>query len=262
VPTYNAQAYIYDTIQSCVKQTYQNVSVVVIDDNSADNTISILKEFGRKITLVQNTENHGLPRNINRIILNDDSDFFIYLGHDDILPLDHVEIMLSEFDEKTVAVHCNSIEMNSNGETFDFVRNNKIQQDKSNDIIYELALNNFISIIGMMHRTESFKSIGGWDSSYDLYGEWLYYIKMAGVGCIKYTTKSHAFYRRHGMNISSSLYSVGRVKSFFAYKRRCRMLAYSGCNNLVLVQKLSFYKVMFIEALRAIKHVHIGNFTK
>ena len=45
----------------------------------------------------------------------------------------------------------------------------------------------------MMHRTSCFKEISGWDEGYDFYGEWLYYIRWANQGEIKYTDKTIAF---------------------------------------------------------------------
>lgn len=253
VPTYNADKYIEETIQSCINQTHKNINIIAIDDNSKDNTVKLLKKFGSSITIIENLDNNGLPRNINQVILNDDSDFFIYLGHDDVIPNDHVSLMLTEFDHDVVAVHCNSKIMNNKSEIFNFTKNNRLQFIKTSRIPFELALNNFISIIGMMHRTKAFQSIGGWDSSYDLYGEWLYYINISAVGKIKYSTKSYAFYRHHDSNIYLSLYDKERMNSFFTYKKRCRLLAYSKCKNLSVHNKVSFFITRFIDFLRTTK---------
>ena len=96
----------------------------------------------------------GLPKNINSVMLDDDSDFFIYLGHDDLLPSNHMEIMLTEFEESTVAVHCNSMAIDSDGNELMFTRVDNEQIRKTHDLIYQLSIDNFISIVGMMHRTK------------------------------------------------------------------------------------------------------------
>ncbi|KZM44896.1 hypothetical protein OA92_03255 [Marinomonas sp. SBI22] len=259
VPTYNAEKFIIETIQSCLNQTHKNLSVVVIDDNSKDNTLKLLEKFCDNITIIKNTKNYGLPRNINKVILDDNSDFFIYLGHDDILSNDHVTIMLNEFEDDVVAIHCNSKIINGEGVVFDYTKNNELQLLKTDRIHYELAKNNFISIVGMMHRTDSFKSIGGWDSSYDLYGEWLYYINLSTIGRIKYSEKTFSYYRHHNSNVSQSLYDDSKLKSFFLYKKRCRMLAYSKCKNLTLIDKLNFRFINLLEFLRSKKSLRTLN---
>jgi len=253
IPTYNGEKYIQETIESCINQTYENINIVVIDDNSTDNTLKVIKQYSDEIKIIENKKNQGLPKNINQVILNDNSDFFIYLGHDDILPINHVELMLQEFESDTVGVHCNNMAIDKNGKELWLTRNNEIQYRKTKDILYYLSLDNFISIAGMMHRTSAFKKNNGWDDSYDLYGEWLYYINILKYGNIKYTIKSKIYYRIHDTNITKKLYSnKEKVQSFYKYKRRCRQLAYKNV-NLSISQKFIYYKNYFFYYLRYIK---------
>lgn len=253
IPTYNGEKYIEETIESCLEQSYSNISIVVVNDNSTDRTLEVVKKFENKIQIIHNNLNQGLPKNINKVILNDDSDFFIYLGHDDVLPPKHVEIMLEEFDEDTVAVHCNSMAIDNDGKKLDYTRDNKIQQQKTEDIMYQLSLDNFISVIGMMNRTSAFKSISGWEPSYNLYGEWFYYIRLANIGRIKYTTKTFAYYRIHDTNISKTLHDKDKLKAYYIYKKRCRLLANEYSKNLKILKNVNFYFQYFLNYLRYLK---------
>jgi alpha-1,3-rhamnosyltransferase len=252
IPTYNAEDYIYETVDSCLKQTYTNIEVVVIDDVSKDNTPNILKGFQDYIKVVSNNKNQGLPKNINSVILDSDSEYFIYLGHDDLLPSDHVELMLKQFDADTVAVHCNSMSIDAAGNETGLIRNDLVQQNKTANSMVELSFTNFISIIGMMHRTSAFKEIKGWDTRYDLYGEWLYYIRILSVGKIKFTTSSSAFYRIHDNNISKSLYNKDKLKAYYDYKKRCRVLAQSNCTMSIL-ELIKFYRLSVINYVKHVK---------
>ena len=47
-PTYNHQNYISDCIKSAQKQTYNNWEMIVMDDGSTDETLSIAKSFAEK----------------------------------------------------------------------------------------------------------------------------------------------------------------------------------------------------------------------
>ena len=77
IPTYNGAKYIAKTIESCVQQSHKNLSIIVINDKSNDNTLDIVKQYKNVVTIIDNKEKMGLPKNINSVMLDDDSDFFI-----------------------------------------------------------------------------------------------------------------------------------------------------------------------------------------
>ena len=204
IPTYNGEKYIRETLDSCLNQSYKNIEIIVVDDCSTDTTVEILKSYGSKIKLTVNKVNKGIVKNINNITLELNSDYVIFLGHDDVLPQKHIEIMISEFDSNTVAVHCNSMIIDEIGNEVKIARNDNTQIQKSANCMFELSLNNFISSCGMLHRVDIFKKLNGWSEEYKQYGEWLYYIKELEYGNIKYTVRTKALYRRHATNITNS----------------------------------------------------------
>ena len=46
--TYNGETYIREQIDSIINQTYKNWILLVRDDNSKDNTVSIIEEYEKK----------------------------------------------------------------------------------------------------------------------------------------------------------------------------------------------------------------------
>ena len=48
VPVYNAEKYVSKTLQSILKQTYQNLEVIAVNDGSTDHTLNYIKKFERE----------------------------------------------------------------------------------------------------------------------------------------------------------------------------------------------------------------------
>jgi alpha-1,3-rhamnosyltransferase len=240
IPSYNGEKYIQETIESCLNQTYNNLEIIVVDDCSTDNTLKILESFRERILLNINKNNLGIVKNVNRGISLSTGDFFILLGHDDILDKKHVENMLKEFNDEIVAVHCNSIVIDHAGREIKLARNDENQIKKTKNCMFELSIDNFISSCGMMHKSDVFKKIGGWDEQYLHYGEWLYYIKELQFGKIIYTTNVRAYYRKHETNITNTFQNKEIKKELFEYKQTCRELAHT-LNNNSIYENIKFY---------------------
>ena len=64
IPAYNNAEYIKDTIDSILNQTYQNIELVIVDDNSKDNTYELIQGIGdERIKLYHNDKNLGMSGN-------------------------------------------------------------------------------------------------------------------------------------------------------------------------------------------------------
>ena len=59
IPCFNAERWIAETIDSCLKQTYPYIEIIVIDDFSTDNSLEIIKSYGDKVIWERLSENKG-----------------------------------------------------------------------------------------------------------------------------------------------------------------------------------------------------------
>ena len=67
LPTYNRAHLLGDAIRSVLNQTYQNLELIVVDDNSSDGTSGVVASFDDpRIHYVRNEPNLKLPRALNR----------------------------------------------------------------------------------------------------------------------------------------------------------------------------------------------------
>lgn len=85
--THNDESTISDSIESILKQTYQNIEFLIIDDYSTDETLKILKNFESKtknIKIFENPKNVGLTKSLNILIRNASGDLIARQDADDI----------------------------------------------------------------------------------------------------------------------------------------------------------------------------------
>ena len=83
---YNSENYISDTINSVLNQTYQNWELLLVDDCSIHNTISLIQEFEKtekRIKLLQLNENSGAAVARNKAIKEAKGTFVAFLDSDD-----------------------------------------------------------------------------------------------------------------------------------------------------------------------------------
>lgn len=63
IPVYNAKKYLSRCIESCIKQSFQNIEILVIDDCGTDNSIAEIQQHAHnddRIKIVRNVHNLGL----------------------------------------------------------------------------------------------------------------------------------------------------------------------------------------------------------
>nr|WP_294931649.1 glycosyltransferase family 2 protein [uncultured Flavobacterium sp.] len=68
-PTFNAEKYIRDTLQSVLNQSYQNWEMILVDDASTDQTVKIINNFAEKdvrfkIFKLSKNSGNGFARNV------------------------------------------------------------------------------------------------------------------------------------------------------------------------------------------------------
>lgn len=86
-PLYNSEAFIAETIQSVLNQTYPNWELILIDDCSTDNTINIVNNFilkHKNIKLIKNKKNQGAAISRNKGVLAAKGDYIAFLDADDL----------------------------------------------------------------------------------------------------------------------------------------------------------------------------------
>lgn len=88
IPTYNSEQFIESCLDSVIQQTYTNWQIMVIDQKSTDNTVSIIKKnyskYGKSIQIYSNPKIGNIASSRNIGISNARSNLLAFLDSDDI----------------------------------------------------------------------------------------------------------------------------------------------------------------------------------
>jgi glycosyltransferase involved in cell wall biosynthesis len=92
IPTYNYGRYISEAIESALAQTYPNIEIIVIDDESTDNTKDIVKKYQQVKYVYQKHKGQRTPASaMNKGITISKGKYIICLAADDKLHPTYVE---------------------------------------------------------------------------------------------------------------------------------------------------------------------------
>lgn len=85
MPAYNAEKYIADAIDSILMQTYTDFMLFIVNDGSKDKTEKIINSYNDdRIVLMNNDNNMGIHKSLNKGIAASSSEFIARMDADDI----------------------------------------------------------------------------------------------------------------------------------------------------------------------------------
>jgi glycosyltransferase involved in cell wall biosynthesis len=93
IPLYNKENYIENTLKSVLEQTFTDFEIIIVNDDSTDNSLEIVKRFDdSRITIIEQqnagvsaTRNLGIEKASGKLIALLDADDYWFPNHLDIL---------------------------------------------------------------------------------------------------------------------------------------------------------------------------------
>ena len=112
-PTYNCAKFIAQTIESVQAQTYKNWEMIIVDDQSKDNTKEIVEEYMKndariKYHLLEVNSGAAVARTTSMKLAN--GEYMAFLDSDDIWMPEKLERQIRWMEENNRAFSCTSYE--------------------------------------------------------------------------------------------------------------------------------------------------------
>lgn len=119
IPVYNSEHTIRQAIECALAQTYQNIEIIIVDNNSTDRTWDIVQSFSdARMRKYRNETNIGMVPNWNKCIDYASGKYIQFLHGDDVIESNCIEIKtrIAESDENISLVFSASHIINENNE--------------------------------------------------------------------------------------------------------------------------------------------------
>ncbi len=100
IPTFNRKKCIRNAVKSALLQTYPEIEVIVVDDNSDYEITEVLKDFKDKITIIKNKKNMGVSAARNIGIKKSSGKYITFLDDDDLFHPKKIERQINIFNKE------------------------------------------------------------------------------------------------------------------------------------------------------------------
>ena len=176
LPTYKRAHVLPHAIHSVLRQTYRNWELIIVDDNSPDNTLDVVASFGdERIRYVRNDPNLKLPRALNRGFSLARGDYLTWTSDDNLFADTAIEKMVGRLQagdcDFVYADYWLFAEQDAEGRPLD------IHHDKLPDSV-QLEKGNHIGAC-FLYTRKLYEGVGEYDPELFLVEDYDYFMRAA-----------------------------------------------------------------------------------
>ncbi len=158
LPVYNGEAYLTETLDSILGQTFADFELIISDNASTDRTEAICREYAARdgrIRYVRNPENVGASENYNQTFRLAKGRYFKWCAHDDLLAPTFLECCAGIMDAHPDVVLCYTLAraIDAHGDVIkDYPGKQRPNDDVARFRFYEFVLDPHpvVAVFGLM----------------------------------------------------------------------------------------------------------------
>lgn len=235
IVNYNGHDWLNKCIESLHKQSYQDLEIIVVDNNSTDDSIAIIKKF-RDVKLIKSSSNLGFANGVNIGIDNALGDYVLLFNTDAWAQSNMIENLLIEMRDR----HLDLIAPNEN----DYDDSSRERFSTTLDIIgYPVRRSPdkpslYLQGVCMLFRKDLYVETGGLDNDFFMYFEetdWCWRLQLYG----KKIAYSHDQFIHHAGSATT-----GRGINYNAFlwrNQNCLQMLLKNSSSVLLLIQLPLY---------------------
>lgn len=232
IPNYNYSKYLYERVKSVLKQKVRIHEIIILDDNSTDDSVKIIKEIDDKLSpyidvrTYYNTENSGSVFKQWSLGFKYAKGDYVWIAEADDSCDDNLLLTLSKkLTDDVVISYTDSLIIDENNKVIApsvkdeiDIRNighwdNDFKNDGLDEILNYAFLNlTLFNVSSALIRNGDYESIFEICEHFKQAGDWMFYINVMKYGNVLYSNEVHNYYRWHGSNISFKVNHEKRLR--------------------------------------------------
>lgn len=230
IASYNHAPYIEASIRSVMAQTYPNVELLVVDDGSSDESVSVVNQLQREFGFDFRVQaNQGLSRTLNAAIARSSGEYVAPFGSDDIMLPNRLALQVEYMrDKPEVGICAGSV--TSIGPDGAPLGNDKPPHWRRLDF-EDVFLNRKPGspAATLLFRREALEAVGGFDPHIRLedlvielkitHAGW--FIDVLGETLALYRVHASNTYKNYPFMVENVLMTFSRFSDHPAYKQVC-----------------------------------------
>lgn len=256
---YNHARFLRPALDSVLAQTYPNLEVIIVDDCSTDNSVSIIKEYLQaypQLRFISSEKNVGNTTAFNMGWRASHGQFILDFATDDVLLPERISQQVRQFQRlgPEYGVVYSDAEYISDSSEHLYLHSQKYKPAANGDVFAEVLRRYFICPPTMLARREVFEDLGGYDESL-AYEDFDFWVRSARKYKYAYLPTVTTQRRLHQHSLSSGWYQRGNklLASTLHVCRKAAQLLRTEEERQALAQRLKY------EA----RHAYFsGNFTE
>jgi glycosyltransferase involved in cell wall biosynthesis len=187
IPAYNKADFTTKAVESVLEQTYANIEIIAIDDNSTDDTYEKLTPYVKdNFILIRQSLNQGAAHSRNVGIKIAKGEYIAFLDCDDLYHPHKIEFCIANLEKNNV----------------DFIYTPAYFIDKNDNIIKKynpakapLLLRNYICNSTPVMKKEIFDEIGLFDEDFFICADWDMWLRIREKYSMYYFNNPLTYYR-------------------------------------------------------------------
>ncbi len=175
IPCYRGARYLAEAMESCLRQAYPAIEVIVVDDASPDDCASIAEEVARRdgrVRVIRRPENGGVSRAFNTGFEASRGEYLTRLAQDDVFAENAASAMVAQLESRPDAglTYCDFLRIDERGAVLARcpVPGPEVALRGRNDIG-----------LCVMWRRSAWERVGGFDPRFDTAEDFEYWVRIA-----------------------------------------------------------------------------------
>nr|WP_317633016.1 glycosyltransferase family 2 protein [uncultured Flavobacterium sp.] len=169
IPLYNKENFIANTLESVLNQSFTDFDVLIVDDGSTDNSLTIVKSFKDERIKIYLQENQGVSTARNKGVSFSQNTYIALLDADDIWKKNHLQSLHDAIIKfPNAGLYCTGYEISLNNKNTKRLANYKDYSPQTIEIVSDYFSSSVINPVAwpsaLAFSKEKFYEMGGFNT--------------------------------------------------------------------------------------------------